>query len=226
MSNRHPGGWCPDYPIQQYFGDYQHFVQNKAKEWGDLCGADHHVCRFADYPGGDLNATPTGLVRTGVTTRLNRFIDHYAQPPGNPSEPQPAFDVTAALQICPQNASAEFPADEPGPTFTAGSFHELAPHGCASTSTGTQTTTNDVRAEPARVRRPTRSPTSFINGGALPGPHHAGRARAWPSTTASRSPSAATMIGATKVPSTTRPRRRRAAAERPPLRRASRTARR
>ncbi len=30
----------PNYPIQQYFGDYQHFVQNKAKEWGDLCGAE------------------------------------------------------------------------------------------------------------------------------------------------------------------------------------------
>ena len=75
---------CPSYPIQQYFGDYQHFVQNKAKEWGDICGADHHVCTFADYPGGDVNATPTGLVRTGATTRLNRFIDHYAQPPGQP----------------------------------------------------------------------------------------------------------------------------------------------
>ena len=43
MSNRLRAS-CPDYPIQQYFGDYQHFVQNKAKEWGDICGADHHVC--------------------------------------------------------------------------------------------------------------------------------------------------------------------------------------
>ena len=67
MSNRIQAA-VPSYPIQQYFGDYQHFVQNKAKEWGDLCGADHHVCTFADYPGGDVNATPTGLVRTGVTT--------------------------------------------------------------------------------------------------------------------------------------------------------------
>ena len=72
---------CPGYPIQQYFGDYQHFVQNKAKEWGDLCGADHHVCTLADYPGGDVNATPAGLYRTGVTTRLNRFVDHFARPP-------------------------------------------------------------------------------------------------------------------------------------------------
>ena len=94
----------PNYPIQQYYGDYQHFVQNKAKEWGDLCGADHHVCTFSDYGAGDLNSTPAGLVRTGATTRLNRFIDRYAQPPGNPNEPQPAFNVTASLQICPENA--------------------------------------------------------------------------------------------------------------------------
>ena len=60
MSNRIQAP-VPDYPIKQYFGDYQHFVQNKAKEWGDLCGADHHVCTFADYPGGDVNATPADL---------------------------------------------------------------------------------------------------------------------------------------------------------------------
>ena len=78
----------PKYPIKQYYGDYQHFVQNKAKEWGDLCGADHHVCAFADYPGGDVNAAPTGLYRTGVTSRLNDFIDYFAKPPGNTSRAQ------------------------------------------------------------------------------------------------------------------------------------------
>ena len=41
----------PDYPIQQYFGDYEHFVQNKAKEWGDICGADHHVCNVRRLSG-------------------------------------------------------------------------------------------------------------------------------------------------------------------------------
>ena len=60
MSNRIQAT-VPGYPIQEYYGDYQHFMQNKAKEWGDLCGADHHVCTFADYPGGDVNATPAGL---------------------------------------------------------------------------------------------------------------------------------------------------------------------
>ncbi len=136
---------APGYPIQQYFGDYQHFVQNKAKEWGDICGTNRHVCNFGDYPGGDVNAAPTGLERTGVTTRLNRFIDHYAQPPGNATQPQPSFDVTASLQICPQNAAGQ-PADEPGPTFTESRFGDLAPNVLRFDMTGLQATVNN--AEP------------------------------------------------------------------------------
>ena len=46
-----------------------------------------HVRRL---PGRRRQRDSAGLVRTGATTRLNRFIDHYAQPPGNPSQPQPA----------------------------------------------------------------------------------------------------------------------------------------
>ena len=125
----------PDYPIQQYFGDYQHFVQNKAKEWGDICGADHHVCTFADYPGGNVNATPTGLVRTGATTRLNRFIDHYAQPPGNPS--------AAAAGVRRDRVAADLPAERVGavPGRRAGRrrsrrarFSELAPEHARSST--------------------------------------------------------------------------------------------
>ena len=132
-----------DYPVQEYYGDYQHFVQNKAKEWGDLCGADRHVCLRADYPGGDLNGEPTDLGRTGATTRLNRFIDHYAAPPGNATPPEPDFDVTASLQICPENAGAQ-PADEPGPTFSASSFDQLTPNTFHLDLPGTQTTLNKV----------------------------------------------------------------------------------
>ena len=82
----------PGYPIQTYHGDYLHFVQSKGKEWGDICGSDDHVCADADYPGGNFNANPAGLKRTGVTTRLNRFIDHYAAPAANPSQPTPSFE--------------------------------------------------------------------------------------------------------------------------------------
>jgi len=166
MSNRIQAT-VPGYPIQQYFGDYQHFVQNKAKEWGDLCGADHHVCTIADYPGGDVNATPAGLYRVGVTTRLNRFVDHFTKPAGNPSEPQPSYNVTTALQICPQNASAEFPANEPGPTFTAGGFFKLAPHTLRVDIGGTQTTTNDVEPNPHASQADPLT-NVFINGGRCP----------------------------------------------------------
>jgi hypothetical protein len=142
----------PGYPIQTYHGDYQHFTRNKAKEWGDLCGDDHHVCAVSEYPGGgdspaDFNANPTDLRRTGVTTMLNRFIDHYAQPQANPSQPEPSFDVTAALQVCPQNSSAlGVPEDEPGPTFSAPTFEELAPNTLDVIMPGPSSTTSD--AEP------------------------------------------------------------------------------
>lgn len=132
------------YPVQEYYGDYQHFVQNKAKEWGDMCGADRHVCTFADYPGGDLNAAPASLAGTGVTTRLNRFVDHYAKPPSNSNQPGSSFDVTASLQICPANASVAFPADGPGPRFTASTFEQLAPNTLEIDAAGAAVTTSDV----------------------------------------------------------------------------------
>jgi hypothetical protein len=132
----------PGYPVQEYYGDYQHFVQNKAKEWGDVCGDDRHVCRLADYPGGNLNLEPVGRRLVGITTQLNAFVDHYAAPQGNPTAPQPARNVTASLQICPQNASPQFPADEPGERFTAPSFAQLAPNALTIDARGTQATIN------------------------------------------------------------------------------------
>jgi hypothetical protein len=138
----------PGYPVQEYYGDVGDFTQNKAKEWGDLCGNDHHVCTFADYPGGDLNADPPTLVRAGITTQLNRFVDYYTRPPGDRLPPTPSFDVTAALQVCPANASAQEPADEPGDRIRAGSFGELAPRSRTLKAAGTQTTTNSASPNP------------------------------------------------------------------------------
>jgi dienelactone hydrolase len=117
----------PGYPLQAYFGDYQHFVQNKPKEWADLCGADRHVCTNADFAD-DFDEAPATLARTGITTRLNRFVDYYAKPRGvlDVLDPAPASDVTAALQVCPQKATATQAADEPGETFTAATFEALA----------------------------------------------------------------------------------------------------
>jgi len=141
----------PNYPIQVVHGDYQHFTQNKAKEWADICQSGtgpRHACNgAADYPAGNYNANSPNLVRTGVTTRLNRFIDHYAKPSGNPNQPTPPFNVTALLQICPQNAGTR-PADEPGPAFTAPTFEQLAPNTLALSLAGTQVTTAEVEPNP------------------------------------------------------------------------------
>jgi hypothetical protein len=136
------------YPVQEYYGAIGDFTQNKAKEWGDLCGADHHVCTQSDYPNGDLNADPPTLVRLGITTRLNRFVDYFTKPPGDPNAPRPAFDTTAALQICPANASAAFPADEPGELFRAARFGDLASQSLRLDASGAQTTVNAAAPNP------------------------------------------------------------------------------
>jgi dienelactone hydrolase len=138
----------PSYPVQEYYGAIGDFTQNKAKEWGDLCGADHHVCTQADYPNGDLNADPPTLVRLGITTRLNRFVDYFAKPPRDPAAPRPSFDATASLQICPANSSASFPADEPGERIQAGRFGDLSPRSLRLDAYGAQTTVNAVAPNP------------------------------------------------------------------------------
>lgn len=133
----------PDYPIREYYGDYQHFTQNKRKEWADVCGPDREVCELSDFPGGDLNATPPSRLRVGATTLLNRFVDHYLAPPANPSAPAPELDTTASLQVCEGTAEAAgFPSDEPGERFSAPTFEELAPHTLTLEMTGTGNTTS------------------------------------------------------------------------------------
>lgn len=190
----------PNYPIQVFHGDYQHFVQNKAKEWGDICQSGtgpRHVCAgTADYPTGNYNANSPNLVRTGVTTRLNRFVDHYAKPSGNPNQPTPPFNVTATLQICPQNAGTR-PVDEPGPAFTAPTFEQLAPNTLNLNLPGTQVTTSDVEPNPHAANS---DPVANFaaNGGKCPvetQPAGSGVAV----YTSSPLSSAATMIGSTRV---------------------------
>jgi predicted acyl esterase len=129
----------PDYPVQEYYGDYNHFVQNKAKEWGDVCqtGTDRHVCQAADYTSADQTGEPANIARPGATTRLDRFVDFYAKGSGA----QPAFDVTAAAQVCANKPDGQV-ADEPGPTFTAPSFSSLTPGVLDLDFIGAQTTTN------------------------------------------------------------------------------------
>jgi predicted acyl esterase len=116
----------PKYPMQMYLGDYQHFVANKAKEWGDLCGDDHHVCMIEDYRNADgvidLNRVAT-RVRLGVNTRMNKFLDFYLRGKGV----TPPRKVWATTTICEANSSDALPAAEPGIEYTARSWRALAP---------------------------------------------------------------------------------------------------
>lgn len=201
---------APGYPVQEYYGDYNHFVQNKRKEWADVCGADHHVCSYADYPAGgpggqnDLNAVPpTRTLEPGVTSQLNRFIDHYAKPPSNRTEPQPNFDVTGSLQVCPEDADfLGRKTDEPGPRFMASDFGQLAPNRLTINAPGPQATTSNAGANPhAKHSDPVAN--SLTNGGRCvvensPG----GLASAGPGVATYDSatlPSDFTMLGATRA---------------------------
>lgn len=187
------------YPVQEYYGDYNHFVQDKRKEFADVCGADHHPCAYADYPGGNLNADPPSRrLEPGVNSRLNRFIDHYAKPAANAGQGTPAFNVTGALQVCPDNAASLGRAqDEPGLRFTAPSFAQLAPNRLTVTARGTRTTTNPA-VDPHAVSSDPVANSESPNGGACPtetAPAGAGVA----SYDSQALPRAYTMLGQTRV---------------------------
>lgn len=115
----------PKYPMQMYLGDYNHFVANKAKEWDDLCGDDHHVCTLEDYRSveGVLNLNKAATrVRVGVNTRMNRFLDYYLRAKGT----TPTRKVWATTTICAANATDALPVEEPGVEYMAGSWRGLA----------------------------------------------------------------------------------------------------
>ena len=136
--------------------------------------------RFADYPGGNLNADPpTRRREPGATSRLNRFIDHYAKPPGNPAQPAPAFDVTGALQVCPAERRRCGARRRAGPRFTASTFAALAPNRADVNARGRADDHQRRRRQPARhERRPggqprrqrRRCPVESTPGGLAAGP--------------------------------------------------------
>ena len=141
----------PEYPLQQYYGDYQHFVQNKAKEWGDIC----------DTGGERAGASaPTPTTRAATTTRRPRDASASAPPRGSTTSSTtthspaptrrraaPGFDVTASLQVCEDNAGAG-PVDEPGELFTAPTFEQLAPNTLTVELPGGQQTLSKVPVNP------------------------------------------------------------------------------
>ena len=115
-----------DYPIDMYLGDYQHFAQNKPKEWGDLCGKDHHVCTVDDFrnDNGEVRfGRSPRRVRSGIQTRTNRFLNHFVLDRGQ----RPALRVAATTTVCAANATKKLPLDEPGIEYRAGNWRRLAP---------------------------------------------------------------------------------------------------
>lgn len=118
-----------DYPIQMYLGDYQHFVQNKDKEWGDLCGNAHRVCEVDDFRrvGGELEGKinlgkAPARVRRGINTRINEFLDQHLR-----GKKAMTANVTATTTTCPANASEKYPVDEPGIEYRAPTWRALTP---------------------------------------------------------------------------------------------------
>jgi hypothetical protein len=133
---------------------------------------------------------------------LNRFIDSQAHPPGNASEPQPPSDVTASLQVCPQNAALEgVTASEPGALFTADNFEALKGSKVHLEFGGTQATTNDVEPNQHAVNAdPVANQVNLTANGGIYCEVEATPAGAGVATYDSAPlASQATMIGATRV---------------------------
>ena len=166
-----------EYPITMYVGDYQHFAQNKAKEWDDLCGDDHRICQVKDFTRADgsinLMKAPS-RVRKGVNWRMNKFLDFYLRGKGK----RPQRDVSATSTICPANATDKYKADEPGAEYRAPSWRALAPTvqrfswgaGGAATSTTTTTAVDGHAQESDPVTRDRQSNKCFTTSQTSPGP--------------------------------------------------------
>ena len=125
----------PDYPVAEFYGDFGDFTQNKAAEWADLCGEDHHPCAYTD---------PEPRVAVGATTRLNRFLERSLRPrPAAFAAPR-KMRTTVSLQVCPENAASPAAAALPGERFRGPSLAALAPHRLVIEANGGATTTSEV----------------------------------------------------------------------------------
>ncbi|MDQ3940000.1 MAG: hypothetical protein M3238_01480 [Actinomycetota bacterium] len=165
------------YPVSMYLGDYQHFVQNKPKEWGDICGADRHVCTIENFSGSgrpNFSRAPSRR-RIGINTRINRFLDHFLLRRGK----RPPMNVTATTTICAANATKKLAADEPGieyrarnwRTLTSGKLVRFAWAGGSADQTTTFTGALDRHADQSDpVVRDRQSNKCFSVGESPPGP--------------------------------------------------------
>ena len=156
--------------------------------------------RFADYPGGDVNAAPAGLYRTGVTTRLNRLHRPLREAARRtPASRSRTSTSRRRFRSARRTPSAAVPGGRarrrPSP------LSSVPPARAVPASRSTSPARRRPRTTPSRTRmpsRPTRSSTSFINGSRCPFT----TAPAGPGVAVYDSQAlagAATMIGGTKV---------------------------
>ena len=168
---RSTGGWwsgsstvVPGYPVQEYYGDYNHFVQNKAQGVGRPVRRRPHVCTLRRLPARKPQRRAGG-------PRAHRG-DHAAQPlhrplrqaaRATPIEPAPDFDVTASLQVCPQNAESAFPPPSRASASRLERFAELAPHISEARRQARSRRPRTSRCPTCTPSTPTRSPTPLTN---------------------------------------------------------------
>jgi putative CocE/NonD family hydrolase len=168
---------APDYPITVYLGDYQHFVANKATEWGDLCGEDHHICTLEDFrrPNGSLDFSRSATrLRLGINTRIYRFLEYHLKGTGK----KPAANVSATTTICAANASDGYPVTEPGIEYRAATWRALAPNdktfgweGGGALTTTTSTAAQDNHASDSDpVFRGQQANKCYTTGQTMPSP--------------------------------------------------------
>lgn len=167
----------PDYPFTMYLGDYQHFAQNKPKEWGDICGPEYHVCTVKDFTRADgsvnLMKSPARL-RKGINYRMSKFLDFYLLNRGR----RPRSDVSATTTICPANASEKYKADDPGAEYRAPTWRALAPTsksfgwegGGAATTTTTNGALDGHAIESDPVARDRQADKCYTTSQSSPGP--------------------------------------------------------
>jgi dienelactone hydrolase len=157
-----------DYPIQEYYGDFGHHAQNKAKEWADLCQNNRHTCAFGEYKRG-FNVR--GSTASSTTTRsLQATRGRRGRGGTSSSHSRPAPRTPVGVGRSTSRASASKRAGSRTSPRTGGCSTSWAPGRrapmCHRTRTPKRPTPSGARAprtpaRPAPASRPTipaRSP--------------------------------------------------------------------
>ena len=125
--SRSSGGWrttlrsfVPDYPIKEYYGDFGDLDAEQGRRSGRTCATATTTRARSTTTSAASTTRPRRFMRFGVATRLNRFLDHYARPPGNPRQPRPDSDVTVVAPDLPAERERRVAARRAGRALQRG----------------------------------------------------------------------------------------------------------